>query len=79
MINMVTRQHLPSLMSRLFIVLTALRSINVRKSAGYDLFPGNLIKKGAEFLCKPIQSLINRCIATCIEICIEISRCCSNI
>ena len=46
-------------------VLTALRSINVRKSAGCDLMPGQLIKEGAEFLCKLIQSLINRCIDTC--------------
>ena len=26
---------------------------------------GKLIKEGAEFLCKPIQSLINKCIDTC--------------
>ena len=38
------------------IVLTALRSINVRKSAGCDLIPGKLIKEGVDFLCKLIQS-----------------------
>ena len=35
--------------------LTALRSFNVRKSAGCDLIPGKLIKEGSECLCKPIQ------------------------
>ena len=60
-------------------VLTALRSINVRKSAGCDLIPGKLIKEGAAVLCKPIQSLINRCIDTCtFSHSIEISRCCYN-
>ena len=31
----------------------------------YDLITGKLIKEGADFLCKPIQSLINKCIDTC--------------
>ena len=31
----------------------------------YDLIPGKLIKEGTDFLCKPIQSLTDRCIATC--------------
>ena len=30
-----------------------------------DLIPGKLIKEGADFLCKPIHSLINKCIDTC--------------
>ena len=46
-------------------VLKELRSINIRKTAGCDLIPGKLIKEGADFLCKPIQSLINKCIDTC--------------
>ena len=46
-------------------VLKKLRSINIRKTAGCDLIPGKLIKEGAGFLCKPIQSLINKCIDTC--------------
>ena len=29
------------------------------------LIPGKLIKEGADFLCKPIQSLINKCNDTC--------------
>ena len=45
--------------------LKELRSINIRKTAGCDLIPGKLIKEGADFLCKPIQSLINKCIDTC--------------
>ena len=32
--------------------------MNVRKSAGCDLMPGKLIKEGAKYVCKPIQSLI---------------------
>ena len=39
--------------------------INIRKTTGCDLIPGKLIKEGADFLCKPIQSLINKCIDTC--------------
>ena len=46
-------------------VLKALRSINIRKTTGCDLIPGKLIKERADFLCKPIQSLINKCIDTC--------------
>ena len=46
-------------------VLKELRSINIRKTTGCDLIPGKLIKEGAEFLCKPIHSLINKCIDTC--------------
>ena len=46
-------------------VLKALRSINIRKTTGCDLIPGKLIKEGADFLCKPIQSLIKKCIDTC--------------
>ena len=42
-------------------VLKELRSINIRKTTGYDLIPGKLIKEGSDFLCKPIQSLINKC------------------
>ena len=40
------------------VVLKELRSINMRKTTGCDLIPGKLIKEGADFLCKPIQSLI---------------------
>ena len=39
-------------------VLKELRSINIRKTTGCDFIPGKLIKEGADFLCKPIQSLI---------------------
>ena len=46
-------------------VLNELRSINIRKTTGCDLIPGKLIKEGADFLCKPIQSLLNKCIDTC--------------
>ena len=46
-------------------VLKELRSINIRKTTGCDLISGKLIKEGADFLCKPIQSLINKCIDTC--------------
>ena len=46
-------------------VLKELRSINIRKTTGCDLIPGKLIKEGADILCKPIQSLINKCIDTC--------------
>ena len=46
-------------------VLKELRSINIRKPIGCDLIPGKLIKERADFLCKPIQSLINKCIDTC--------------
>ena len=45
--------------------LKELRSINIRKTTGCDLIPGKLIKEGADLLCKPIQSLINKCIDTC--------------
>ena len=45
-------------------VLKELKSINIRKTAGCDLIPGKLIKERADFLCKPIQSLINKCIDT---------------
>ena len=41
-----------------------LRSINIRKTTVCDLIPSKLIKGGADFLCKPIQSLINKCIDT---------------
>ena len=47
-------------------VLKELRSIYIRKTTGCDLIPGKLIKERADFLCKPIQSLINKCIDTCI-------------
>ena len=49
------------------VVLKELRSINIRKTTGCDLIPGKLIniKVRANFLCKPIQSLINKCIDTC--------------
>ena len=40
------------------------RSIHIRKTTGCDFIPGKLIKEGADFLCKPIQSLINKCIDT---------------
>ena len=46
-------------------VLKELRSINIRKTTECALIPGKLIKEGADFLCKPIQSLINKCIDTC--------------
>ena len=46
-------------------VLKKLRLINIRKTTGCDLIPSKLIKEGADFLCKPIQSLINKCIDTC--------------
>ena len=46
-------------------VLMDLRSVNIRNTTGWDLIPGNLIKEGADFLRKPIQSLINKCIDTC--------------
>ena len=46
-------------------VLKELRSINIRMTTGCDLIPGKLIKEGADFLCKPIPSLINKCIDTC--------------
>ena len=46
-------------------VLKELRSINIRKTTGCDLIPGKLIKEGADFLCKPMQSLINKCMDTC--------------
>ena len=46
-------------------VLKELRSINIRKTAGCDLISAKLIKEGADFLCEPIQSLINKCIDTC--------------
>ena len=46
-------------------VLMELRSIHIRKTTGCDLIPGKLIREGADFLCKPIQSLINRCTDTC--------------
>ena len=36
--------------------LKELRSINIRKTPRCDLIPGKLIKEGADFLCKPIQS-----------------------
>ena len=41
-------------------VLKELRSIHIRKTTGYDLIPGKFIKEGADFLCKPKQSLINK-------------------
>ena len=43
-------------------VLKELRSINIRKTTGCDLISGRLVQEGADFLCKPIQSLINKCI-----------------
>ena len=46
-------------------VLNELRSITIRKTTGCDLILGKLFKEGADFLCKPIQSLINKCIDTC--------------
>ena len=46
-------------------VLKELRSINIRKTTGCDLIPGKLIKEGVDFLCKPIQLLIHKCIDTC--------------
>ena len=47
-------------------VLKELRSIHIRKTTGYVIYiPGKLIKEGADFLCKPIKSLINKCIDTC--------------
>ena len=44
-------------------VLKELRSINI--TTGCDLIPDKLIKEGADFLRKPIHSLINKCIDTC--------------
>ena len=35
-----------------------------KESSSSALIPGKLIKEGADFLCKPIQSLINKCIDT---------------
>ena len=46
-------------------VFKKLRSINIRKTKECDLIPVKLIKEGADFSCKPIQSLINKCIDTC--------------
>ena len=46
-------------------VLKELRSINIRKTTGCDLIPGKLIKEGADFQCKSLQLLINKCIDTC--------------
>ena len=46
-------------------VLKELRLINIRKTTGCNLIPGKLIKEVADFLCKPMQSLINKCIDTC--------------
>ena len=46
-------------------ILKELRSINIRKTTRCDLIPGKLIKEGADFLCKSIQLLINKCINTC--------------
>ena len=62
---MVAIIHLLFLMLKMNDVLKDLRSINIRKTTGCDLIPGKLIKEGADFLCKPIQSLINKCIDTC--------------
>ena len=57
--------HLPFLMLHTInAVLKALISINIRKTTGCDLIPDKLIKEGADFLCKSIQSLINKCIDT---------------
>ena len=38
-----------------------LKSINIRKTTGCDLISGKLVKEGAAFLCKPMQSLLNIC------------------
>ena len=46
-------------------VLKELRSIYIRKTTRCDLILGKLIKEGADFLFKPIQSLIYKCIDTC--------------
>ena len=37
-------------------VLKELSSINIEKTTGCHLIPSKLIKEGADFLCKPIQS-----------------------
>ena len=47
-------------------VLKELRSIHIGTTTGCDLIPEKLFKEGADFLCKPIQSLINKGIDTCI-------------
>ena len=46
-------------------VFKELRSILIRKTTGCDLIPGKLIKEWADFLCKPIQPLLSKCIDTC--------------
>ena len=46
-------------------VLKELRSINIRKTTGCDFIPSKLIEEGADFLCKPIPSFINKCINSC--------------
>ena len=43
-------------------VLKESRSINIRSTTGCDLIPDILIKEGVDFLCKPIPSLIHKCI-----------------
>ena len=45
-------------------VLKELRLVNIKKTTGCDLIPGKLIKERADFLCKPVQSLINTSIDT---------------
>ena len=47
------------------VVLKELKAINIRKTTGCDFNPGKLVKEGADFLCKPIQSFITKCIDTC--------------
>ena len=46
-------------------ILGKLKMINVKKAAGYDNIPPKLIKIGAEILCTPICSLVNKSIDMC--------------
>ena len=47
-------------------VLKKLSSINTKKSMGHDQLPPKMIKLGAEYLCKPITSLINMSFETSV-------------
>ena len=46
-------------------ILGKLKMINVKKAAGYDNIPPKLIKIGAEIVCTPICSLVNKSIDMC--------------
>ncbi len=47
-------------------VKTRLKSLNMKKSAGYDTVSPKLMKLGADILCYPTQQFINRCIEMCL-------------